>query len=161
MQNLNLDNLKAGDEVVAVFVNSRGDIKKYGGVCIVIEFDEKLQRWCYAHKTSPTKTIGTFPRDGGCRYFMSKNERSDFYYSANPIHIKRAGRDTERAFRLAEEKRKEAERNLAEFKGKLESLLREYGAEITPVQTGGDDCGVSLEIECCIGNIGFQEESLK
>jgi hypothetical protein len=106
MDNLNLDNLKIGDEVVAVFVNSRGDIRKYGGICIVTRFEEKSQRWRYAYKSNPSKEIGLIPICGGGKYFMSKSEKPDFYYSANPKHLKAAKRSSEKAFRLAEEKRK-------------------------------------------------------
>ena len=149
---LNLENLKVGDEVVSVIPLKNGSLK-YGPIRIVIEKDEKFQRWKYANPLTPTILIATFPFHGGCKNFMSKNDKPDFFFSANPTHIKRAKSAKKKflAQNIKEEKLKQTK--FDEFQKELKDLLTKYNAEIYPIQTNGDDQGVEIEVFTAIGRI--------
>jgi hypothetical protein len=149
---LNLENLKVGDEVVSIMFRKSGSLK-YGPVRIVMEKDEKFQRWKYANPLTPTKLIATFPFHGGCKNFMSKNDKPDFYFSANPTHIKRAKSAMKKlvAQSIRDEKLKQTK--FDEFQKELKNLLTKYNAEIYPIQTNGDDQGVEIEVFTSIGRI--------
>lgn len=153
MKNLHLENLKVGDEVVSIRYN--GKKCKYGPIFIVKEFDERFNRWRYSSRKDPDKYIATFPPHGGCKDFMSKNPNPDYYFSANPKHIKAAEKQHMKA-RIEREKRNEKEIiKLEEFRIKLEKLLLQYGAEIIPIQTHGDTHGVEIEVNIQIGRNGI------
>jgi hypothetical protein len=98
--NLNLENLKAGDNVAIVFVDpSRNrDNAKYCGPKKVVS-DEK----------GNLRTISLageiVPKDGKGYYFMSKRLKPDYFFSANPVHIRAALK--ERNKRIAAQKKKE------------------------------------------------------
>ena len=98
---LNLTDLKVGDEIVTI--RPKGKRFTYGGVRILTEFDERLKRWRYAVPTKMEKNVGAIPPNGFGKNFMSKNPNPDFFYSANPIHIKAAKRQAER-IRIQREK---------------------------------------------------------
>jgi hypothetical protein len=155
MIELNLKNLKMGDEVVSLRIRQDGTIK-YGGIRYVGEFSAIHNGWRYsAFKTSTAKDLGIFPVHGGCRGFMSKNKGFDYYFSANPIHLQEARIQHEKeTAKIVEIKLMETEK-LREFEGKLKELLNDYGAKIIVNQTNEDDQGVEFEIECVIGNTGF------
>lgn len=154
MDNLNLDNLKVGDKVVSIMHKKDG--VKYGGICIVTEWDEKWNRWRYARPNNLEKNVGAFPPDGGCKYFMSKNPNPDYYYSANPLHLKAAEKQHKRAHKAAQKKAAAEKARFDEFSDKLHALLTEYGASVHGVQTSGDDQGVEVIAEIYMGNYSIQ-----
>jgi hypothetical protein len=87
-EDLNLENLKIGDEITTIRPLKKGF--KYGWVYVITEWDDKHKKWRYAVQSKPEKNHGWFPLTGYGYNFMSKRETPDFYYSANPKHIKKA-----------------------------------------------------------------------
>jgi hypothetical protein len=112
---LNLDNLKAGDEVVVIKPN--GSIS---GSIRVLEWSESHQGFRMNGKDG--KTIGILPKDGKGFYAMHSRETPHFYYSANPIHIKKAKKAIHQAAKLKETK----EKLLAEKRELISPLLETY-----------------------------------
>ena len=88
MENLNLSDLKVGDEITTIHV--KGGRIEYGPIRTIKAWDERFKRWRLT-AVDPAK-IGTFlPPDGCGFYFMQKKETPPgFYYSANPEHLKKA-----------------------------------------------------------------------
>jgi hypothetical protein len=151
MDNLNLDNLKVGDLVVSIRP-TRKQGAEYGGIRVVTEWDEKWNRWRYANPTNPSKNVGAFPPDGGCKDFMSKNLNPDYYFSANPEHLKAAENQHHQAALLRQKKEEQEKARFDEFSEKLHALLAEYGAGVCATQISGDDQGVEVMAEIFIGN---------
>jgi hypothetical protein len=117
MNDLNLENLKAGDEVAVIFVNPRGtrDGIKYSGPKKVV-LDEKGQ-------FRTISQIGEIvPKDGKSYFFMSKRITPDYYFSANPKHLAAARKERDK--RLAREQKKND--LLAKKRAALSPLLEEY-----------------------------------
>jgi len=152
MTNLKLENLKVGSEVVTIELLKNGNFK-YGGVRIVTEFDEKFNVWRYAHPKNLEKNIGAFPPHGGQRYFMSKNKDWDYYFSANPTHIKAAIGQHKRARILAEKTAAKNKLRAEKFRVELDALLKKYGAEISAYQVSGDDQGVEVQAYYSVAGI--------
>lgn len=149
MKNLCLENLKVGDEVVSIHKKNGKII--YGEIRFILNFSENHNRYRYARIVGGS-TCGSFPLDGGCRNFMSKNPNPDFYMSANPKHIAAAKKQHERARVKAQRENEKTKAKLEKFKQELEKLKEKYGASIYAVQTNGDDHGVEIEIHLSIGN---------
>lgn len=82
----NLTNLKIGDEITTITTTKKG--LKYGIVYTITEWDEKYKCWIF--KTLNGNFIHRLNKEGHGYYFMSKNQTPDFYYTANPLHIKKA-----------------------------------------------------------------------
>ncbi len=103
MNDINLENLKAGDEVAVIFANPRAtrDGVKYAGPKKVI-WDEKSQSL-----RTISETGDKIPKDGKGYFFMSKRITPDYYFSANPEHLKAAKKAT--AKRTLARKKKEDE----------------------------------------------------
>jgi len=97
--NLNLENLKDGDEVVVIFLNPKRtrDGLKYSGPKKAV-LDEK------GNLRTMTKTGDIIPKDGKGYFFMSERISPDYYFSANPAHIKAAKRQNKRAANIREKK---------------------------------------------------------
>ena len=121
MNNLNLENLKAGDEVTVIFVNPshNRDGRKYSGPKKVV-WDEKSQ--CLR---TISMTGDKIPLDGKGYFFMSKRVNPDYYFSANPEHLKAAKRANSRI------KAKEKKKNdlLSEKRSALSPLLSSYDGD--------------------------------
>lgn len=115
--NLNLENLKAGDEVVVIFVNPSHtrDGQKYADPEKVVS-DEK------GNLRTVTQTGDIIPKDGKGYFFMSKRVKPDYYFSANPVHIKAAKKQNEKAAKIRENK----EKLLAEKRKLISPLLETY-----------------------------------
>lgn len=95
---LHLENVKTGDEVTSV----RGD--SCHGVWTVGE-------WSKLHKAfrllnSKGKSVGILPASGIRYDFMSRKEKPDSFYSANPKHLKKARAAIALANRVREKKEK-------------------------------------------------------
>lgn len=107
---------------------------------VIASWDDRFDFW------RDTKG-GAIRPNGEGYYFMSKKEKIDFLYSANPEHIELRNKAAAKAKQERETKEKEKAEKLAEFNSKLNNLLKEYGASIDPMQLSGDDQGVELGIE--------------
>lgn len=118
MNDLNLENLKVGDEVTAIFVNPRStrDGRKYSGPKKII-WDEKAQAF-----RTVSKVGELIPKDGKGYFFMSKRITPDYYFSANPKHLAAARKARDKS--LAKEKKKND--LLAKKRAALSPLLEEY-----------------------------------
>lgn len=159
MDDLQLDNLKIGDEVVSI--TPKGNSYEYGGIRYVTEFVESRNGWRYsAFKNGERKNCGFFPIHGGCKMFMSNNPNPDYYFSANPKHIKAARRQHEKKAKILAQKDAKEKAKFNEFKTKLDALLREYGANIIPIQTNGDDQGVEIALHISIGRTAINVHEL-
>ena len=108
---LNLDNIKIGDEIVTI-IPKNGKLE-YGSVRIVTEWDDRFKRWRLAMPHNLQKNCDAFPANGHGKYFMSKNPDADFYYSANPMHIKAARAAHKKAKVKAEKEAAEQARRFA------------------------------------------------
>lgn len=117
MNNLNLDNLKAGDNVAIVFVNPshNRDNAKYCGPKKVVS-DEK------GNLRTISLTGEIVPKDGKGYFFMSKRIKPDYFFSANPVHIKAAKKQQSRI----SAKIQKTEKLLAEKRELFSSLLESY-----------------------------------
>lgn len=155
MENLNLENVKPGDEIA--ILNPKGKGFLYA-LAKVGEYSEphKAFRLC-SFNGKPREIL---PNDGKGYYAMHPKTVPHYYYSANPLHIKNAKIQIENARIKREQIEKENKEKLEEFRGKLETLLKEYDATIYPVQTNGDDQGVEIELEISINNAAFQVKDL-
>lgn len=100
--NLNLENLKIGDEITTV-KNNNGKLE-YAGIFIIKEWSEKHKGFILKNRLQ--KTLGVLPSDGKGYYFMSKRIAPDYYYSANPIHIKAAKKRIEKSLKAENLKQK-------------------------------------------------------
>lgn len=91
MKNLNLENLKVGDEVVSIFVDkSRNrDGRKYGRVAKILGWSAERNKW-------QASGMLYIPLDGKGYYAMHSKETPHFYFSANPVHIKAAKKEQSR-----------------------------------------------------------------
>jgi len=117
--NLNLQNIKPGDEIVTIRL--KDDVLTYSAIYVVTEWDERFKRWRYNHSNPSSKYHGAFPPTGEGYDFMSKRKTPDFYYSANPKHIKAAKKSHEKARkeRIKAEKEKDRRMKLAMPIGEL------------------------------------------
>ena len=116
--NLFLENLKAGDEVVVVFVNpshTRDGLKYSGPKKLVLDEKRGVLR-------TGSFTGEIVPKDGKGYFFMSKRINPDYYFSANPKHLAAA--------RKANQKRQAAQNKkdqiLAEKRELINPLLETY-----------------------------------
>ena len=112
--------------------------------CIIDSWDEAKECW----RTASGMRI---PSDGRGFYAMHSRETPNFYYSANPEHIKERNKRVEESKKkrmLADEADK---RNLELLREDLEELLRRYGASISAEQLSGDDQGVEVGLSISIG----------
>ena len=88
-EELNLENLKIGDEITTI--TPLGKNFRYGWVYVITEWSDAHKGWRFKLAArSTSKNIGVLPLTGHGYYFMSKRNTPDYYYSANPKHIKRA-----------------------------------------------------------------------
>lgn len=106
---LNLENLKIGDKITTV----SPDGKVYASVGVITKWDDRIKRWRYARPNNLKKTVGTLPPLGHGMYFMSKSKTPDFYYSANPEHVKKAERNIKTRRKRQEQKQAEQDRRMA------------------------------------------------
>ena len=117
--NLNLKNVKIGDEITVITPENSGF--KYNGIQIVSEWSETHK--AYRLKSSRNgKDSGILPSDGKGYYFMSKRKNPNFYYSANPEHISAA----KKAIQKEKTKREEREKLLATKNKSLSPILESY-----------------------------------
>lgn len=86
-EELNLENLKIGDEITTITPYRNGF--KYGWVYNITEWSNAHKRWRFRYADNK-KDAGWFPLTGHGYYFMSNRNTPDYYYSANPEHIKKA-----------------------------------------------------------------------
>lgn len=122
IQELNLDNLKVGDEVTTL--GFKGEPKKYGSIRIVTGWDEKVKRWKLAKPENPEKNVDSFPVDGKGYFFMQKRDTEPgFYYSANPEHIKAAKAYHERK-KIEREKREQEQKRRMNLALPIGDLLK-------------------------------------
>lgn len=120
MNDLNLENLKVGDEVVTIHPKDNS----YGRISKIKEWQEGFKRFLLV--SIEGKSVGAMPKDGAGYYFMSKREKPDFYYSANPEHIKKAKAIHKKA-NAEYERRKKREKKLFDQKKKLlDPILESY-----------------------------------
>lgn len=103
MNNLNLENIKIGDEITTIR-NENGKTL-YQGLWIVSEWSEKHGGFRLIAKRND-KLVGILPKDGKGYYAMHSREKPHFYYSANPAHIKKAKESIKRAEKAREKKEK-------------------------------------------------------
>jgi len=86
---------------------------------------------------------------------MSKNPLPDYWVTANPIHVKTSARMAERnrkaSERAAKIQAKDEQKKMNNFRREFYALCEKYGAEISAVQTSGDDQGVDVAIEISVG----------
>ena len=113
--NLNLENLKSGDEVVVIKPD-----ETISGSIRVLEWSEHHKAFRMNGKDG--KTIGILPKDGKGFYAMHPRETPRFYYSANAVHIEKAKKIIQKA---AKEKAIK-EKLLAEKRELFSSLLESY-----------------------------------
>jgi hypothetical protein len=138
-----------------LLTDSAGNLKPTGTIVEIVSYNEKLGCWRYANQCS-TRIAGNVPAGGGGRDFMSTNPVPDYWFSANPVHVKKALK-INAATRKAREKaaKTQAADEVRRMKGFLHefTILRaKYGAEIRATQVSGDDQGVEIAIEIAIGN---------
>ena len=148
---LNLDNLKAGDEITSVKVEKDGSLS-YGAVRIILELSGCGDRWRYTNRINLNKVAGSFPLNGVGYYAMSKRITPHFFYSANPKHIEESKKNRARVIAAAELRKAEQLKNLESFEKELDALLKKYGADIYATQLSGDDQGVELDICISVGD---------
>ena len=149
-ENLNLENIKVGDKLTIIKVTPNG--LSYKGVYVVSSYSENHKGWRY-RRIGSNVDAGIFGEDGVGYYAMKeRNGDPDFYYSFNPIHIKKTEENIE-LVRIEKESRDKRElKNLHEFKDKLESLMEYYGVELYPTQTMGDTHGVEMIVNMSSGD---------
>jgi hypothetical protein len=99
--NLNLENLKKGDEVTTLRVENGKT--EFRGILIVGEWSEQHGRFLLMSPRTG-KVACTLPVDGVGYDFMSRRENPDFFYSANPAHIRKAKTKIARAQKIREKK---------------------------------------------------------
>ena len=144
MKDLILENIKTGDRVVAVSNTPLGI--KYNKPVYIMDFYEKSKRWTYTRDNGSSRVSGAFPLDGGCKFFMSKSKTPDYWFSANPFHLKEADKQAKGRAIARDEENKRNKLALVEFNKEFEDLLNKHGVEISAEQISGDDQGVEFEI---------------
>jgi hypothetical protein len=133
---LNLDGFKVGAQLAVVKI--KGGILEYCGLRKIYLWDKLMGFW----RTEGNMKI---PVDGKGYYAMSPNKnKPHFYYSANPEHILAAKDSATKAKAIRIKKDAVELARFNEFEGKLNALLKEYGAEIGAEQLSGDDQGVEV-----------------
>lgn len=145
MQDLQLDNIKQGDKVCVIRADG-----SYGYVYTIGEYSDAHGKYRIISPTSG-KHCGLLPTDGIGYMFMSARKSPDFYYSANPEHIKQAEKAIYKAQQKQLRKEQLTQAKLIELKDKINALLSEYNATLDATQTAGDDQGVEFELSLCIG----------
>jgi hypothetical protein len=150
MNDLNLENLKIGDKVVSIKKTKTGWL--YGPIRVVTGWHEKTKMWRYSRPDKLDKFAGAFPTHGGCYDFGSKNKNPDFYFSANPVHLKSAERQHKREQAAREKKRAKEKARFEEFSEKLHALLDEYGATVYAVQLSEGIYGADVAAQISIGH---------
>jgi hypothetical protein len=146
---LQLENIQKGTEVTYVLPTDKG--VKYSGVFVVREFSTLHNKWRYG-RSGACRDMGLIPADGKGYYAMHSRATPHFYFSANPKHVAAAKEAQQKAQKLRDDQEKKDKRNLKELQSKLDALLSEYGATISPVQLAGDDQGVELGIRIRINS---------
>lgn len=119
MNNLNLENVKTGDEITTI--SPRNGKTVYQGLRIVGEWSENHKAFRLFAKRD-NKLIGILPPDGKGYYAMHPRKTPHFYYSANPAHIKKVKQSIKKAEKIREKK----EKLLAEKRELLSPLLESY-----------------------------------
>lgn len=117
MKNLNLENLKEGDEVVVIFVNprrNRDGAKYHGPYKVILDMGGNFRLDSGARER--------IPKDGKGYYAMHSRETPHFYYSANPKHLAAARKERNKS--LAKEKKKRD--LLSQKRAAFSPLLEEY-----------------------------------
>jgi hypothetical protein len=152
-EELHLDNIQTGTEIVTITPNGKGF--KYGMIKVVGDYSENHKKWRLRFPNE-TRGSGLLPNDGKGYYAMHSREVPHFYYSANPKHIQAAKKEHERARIKREREEQETKEKLAEFKQKLDNLLTEYGASIYAEQLSGDDQGVEVGMVISIKSQSLQ-----
>ena len=150
---LNLENLNIGDSVTTITLDTKGKIK-YGKIYNVLGWDEKHNRYRYSGYLNPDKCLGCFPKDGQGRYFMSKNPNADFYYSANPIHIKKAKQRIKRIARDVARKKVEMELKVS-FAMPIAKFLYSYTD-----YDADDDCPMGIIANAIAENSSYGQMNL-
>jgi hypothetical protein len=156
-EELYLNSIQSGMEIVTITPTDDGF--KYGTIKIVGDYSETHKQW---RLRCPLKRrdYGLLPPDGAGYMFIHRNHDTlpSFYYSANPKHIE-AAKIAHEHIRIEQEiEKQKTKEQLIELKHKIYELLKEYGADIYPVQLSGDDQGVEVEVCISIKNQEIQLE---
>lgn len=146
MQDLQLDSINQGAKVCIIRKDG-----SFGSIYIIGEYSDTHGKYRLIRPTSG-KHCGLLPTDGVGYAFMSASKSPDFYYSANPEHIKQAEEAIYKARQQELYKQQQTQAKLQELKGKINALLSEYNASLDAVQTEGDSHGVEFELSLSIGN---------
>lgn len=117
--NLNLENVKIGDEITIITPENGGF--KYNGILTVSEWSEAHKAYRLKSKTNE-KYSGILPADGKGYYAMHSKKTPHFYYSANPEHIAA----TKKAIQKERAKREKREKLLAAKNELLSPMLESY-----------------------------------
>lgn len=145
MQDLQQDNIKQGEKVCVIRADG-----SFGSIYIIGEYSDAHGKYRLISPTSG-KHCGLLPTDGAGYMFMSDRKSPDFYYSANPEHIKQAEEAIDKAQQKELHKQQQTQAKLKELKDKINALLCEYNASLDAVQTAGDSHGVEIELSLSIG----------
>lgn len=151
MLDLRLDKIAEGALICTIKPDgSTGNLFKVGA------FSEQHGKYRLV-SASTGKHIGLIPADGLGYYAMHSRDKPHFFYSANPEHVSKA----QKAIKIAQKKQQEKEQadkaKLRELQGKINALLKEYGASLD-VSLEGDTQGVEAELYLSIGQYGIRME---
>lgn len=119
MNNLNLENVKTGDEITTIRQENGKTV--YHGLWTVGEWSENHKAFrLFASRNN--KITGILPPDGKGYHAMHPRKTPHFYYSANPAHIKKVKESIKKAEKTHEKKKK----LLAEKRELFSPLLESY-----------------------------------
>lgn len=163
-RNLQLDRLEPGRKIA--ILRRRAGKWVPVNVYVIIDWEEAHKRWRYTYESAAMQ--GGVYRVAGCikgngeeggRDFLSQ-EKTDFWYSANPKHVQQAEKSLalarETAAREAKERSVLEARRVGAFKAELRELLDKYGACLSAVVTSGDDHGVECAVRVTIDHTDWE-----
>ena len=137
MNDLQLENIKTGDEICTIMKDG-----KSGSIYTVGEFSDLHKKY---RLMRGSKSVGLLPPDGLGYFAMHKREAvPHFYYSKNPAHIAQVKQDIANAEKLKKTKEDQNRKLLKELSSEIDALLSKYGASLYACQTSGDDQGVEV-----------------
>ena len=149
MFDLQLDKITEGALICTIMADgSAGSLFKVG------EFSPHHGKYRLV-STTTGKRAGLIPTDGLGHYAMQPRDKPHFFYSANPEHISKVQKAIEAAQKKQQEKEQAEKAKLKELQGKMNALLKEYGASLD-VSLEGDTHGVESELYLSIGRHGLR-----
>lgn len=102
------DKFAIGVELTVIHVNDR---KNPQGLYTIIDYDHKHDMWKIRSKINQDN-VCLIRKDGAGYYAMHSRESPHYYYSANPIHIKRVKASIKRISNKQHKKEKEKEKKI-------------------------------------------------